>query len=60
MALSDARKKANKKWDDQNQDKKRIYRYRSYSRKFIRDLADMDDLEELEKLITDRKNELKK
>ncbi|WP_304974523.1 hypothetical protein [uncultured Limosilactobacillus sp.] len=51
------KKRAKKKWDDKNKDKNRVYRYRSYARKFIRDLADEDDLKELEELIHKRVNE---
>ena len=53
--VSEAQLKANKKWNDKNKDKQRIYRYRSYARKFIRDLAD-DDLKELQELIHKRLN----
>ena len=35
----------------------RIYRYRSYARKFIRDLATDDDLRELQKMIAERLGE---
>lgn len=55
--VSEAQKRAKKKWDDKNKDKNRVYRYRSYARKFIRDLADEDDLKELEELIHKRVNE---
>lgn len=48
---------AKKKWDDKNKDKNRIYRYRSYARKFIRDLATDDDLKELGELIHKRLND---
>lgn len=54
--VSEAQLKANKKWNDKNKDKQRIYRYRSYARKFIRDLADDDDLKELQELIHNRLN----
>ncbi len=54
--VSEAQLKANKKWNDKNKDKQRIYRYRSYARKFIRDLADDDDLKELQELIQERLN----
>lgn len=54
--VSDAQKRASKKWNDSHKDKQRIYRYRSYSRKFIRDLATKDDLKELRKLIDERLN----
>lgn len=52
--VSEARLKANKKWNDKNKDKRRVYRYRSYARKFIRDLANEDDLKELQLMIQER------
>ena len=55
--VSEAQQRAKKKWDDKNKDKNRIYRYRSYARKFIRDLATNDDLKELEELIHKRLND---
>lgn len=54
--ISDAQKRAKQKWDSKNKDKNRVYRYRSYARKFIRDLATEDDLKELDKLIHKRLN----
>ena len=54
--VSEAQKRAKKKCDDKNKDKNRIYRYRSYARKFIRDLATNDDLKELDELIHNRLN----
>lgn len=53
---SEAQLKANKKWNDKNKDKRRVYRYRSYARKFIRDLANEDDLKELQAMIQERLN----
>ena len=47
---------ANKKWNDKNKEKRRVYRYRSYARKFIRDLANEDDLKELQSMIQERLN----
>ena len=55
--VSEAQLKANKKWNDKNKDKQRIYRYRSYARKFIRELADDDDLKALQELIHKRLND---
>ena len=51
---SEAQKRAKKKWSDNNKKKTRIYRYRSYARKFIRDSATDDDLRELRKMIIER------
>lgn len=50
--------KANRKWKAANKDKQRLYRYRSYARKFIRDMASTEDLEELKGLIRDREKEI--
>lgn len=52
--VTKAEKRAKKKWDAKNKDKNRIYRYRSYARKFVRDLATEDDLKELQELINKR------
>lgn len=52
--VSDAQKRAKQKWDSNNKEKNRIYRYRSYARKFVRDLATDDDLRELQKMISER------
>ncbi|MFQ9705860.1 MAG: hypothetical protein ACLRX6_02050 [Limosilactobacillus pontis] len=52
--VTEAEKRAKKKWDAKNKDKNRIYRYRSYARKFVRDLATEDDLKELQELINKR------
>lgn len=56
--LSKAKAESNKRWDDKNKDKKRIYRYRSYARKYVRDIANKDDLEELQSLLADRLKEV--
>lgn len=52
--ISEARKRANKRWNDKNKGRQRVYRYRSYTRKFVRDIATDDDLKELEELIHKR------
>ena len=54
--ISEAQLRANKKWNDKNKDKQRIYRYRSYARKDVRDIANEDDLKELRKMIDERLN----
>lgn len=53
---SEAQLKAAKKWNDKNKDKQRVYRYRSYARKYVRDIATEDDLLELRKMIDERLN----
>ena len=54
---TEAQKKKKKKWGDKNKDKQRIYRYRSYARKYVRDIATLDDLKELSQMIDERMKE---
>ena len=54
--VSEAQQRAKKKWDDKNKEKNRIYRYRSYARKYVRDIASQDDLLELRKMIDEKLN----
>ncbi len=51
---TEAQNRATKKWGDKNKDKQRIYRYRSYARKYVRDIATLDDLKELSQMIDER------
>lgn len=53
--LSKAKLASNKRWDDKNKDKKRLYRYRSYARKYVRELASDEDLDEIQQLIDERR-----
>lgn len=53
--VSEAQKRANRKWAAKNREKKALYRDRATAKKFIKDEADCDDLKDLEKLIDDRK-----
>ncbi|MCR1891398.1 hypothetical protein NSA16_09475 [Ligilactobacillus murinus] len=54
---TEAQNRATKKWGDKNKDKQRIYRYRSYARKYVRDIATLDDLKELSQIIDERMKE---
>ncbi|GAA2959749.1 hypothetical protein [Ligilactobacillus murinus] len=57
---TDAQSRATKKWGDKNKDKQRIYRYRSYARKYVRDIAAAEDLHELATMIQTRLDEMEK
>lgn len=57
MVASDAQKRASQKWASQHRDKLRTYRYRSYARKYVREIATDGDLQELIELIRERKGE---
>jgi len=56
--LSDARIKANKKWDEENKARKQYLNTRSVARNFIKKRATSDDIEELSQLLAERKIEL--
>ena len=58
--VSEAQKRANKRWDERNRERKRYISYRSQAKGFIRKHSTLDDLELLEDLIADRRKELKK
>ena len=58
MPVSDARKRANKKWDDSNKEQMKYLRYRSYSKTFITALANRDDLLMLKKCIEEREKDI--
>ena len=55
-----AQTEANKKWQDKNREKARYLRNRSTARNFVKKQATLDDIKELEELITNRKEELNK
>lgn len=52
--VSEAQRRANKKWNDKHKEENRIYRYRSYARKYVRNIASKEDLAELQQLINER------
>lgn len=59
MSVSEARKRANKKWDNSNKKQMKYLRYRSYSKTFITTLANQEDLQVLKDLIKEREELLK-
>lgn len=54
----DAQEKATKKWNKQNREHRNYLSKRSSARSFIRNHATGSDLNELEELITERRNRL--
>ena len=51
MAISNARKRANKKWDNENKEQIKYLRYRSYANTFIKKMAKNEDLKNIKILI---------
>ena len=58
MTLSEAKKRANKKWDEKNKDRKKYLVYRSQAKSFIRRFATSEDLDELEKIIAEKRKKI--
>lgn len=57
-AYTEARAKANKKWNEKNKDRVRYLSARSSARSFIRNKATQEDLQELRELIKQRETVL--
>ena len=58
MAITEAKKRANQKWNDAHKERMRYLQYRSKARKFISDLADNGDLNDLAKLIKEKQEKM--
>lgn len=58
MPVSESQKRANEKWADQNRERKSYLSSRSSARSFIRNKATLEDLDELDQLIKERRNML--
>ncbi|RHW53729.1 hypothetical protein [Lactobacillus bombicola] len=56
--LTEAKKRANKKWDAKNKERKNYLNYRSQAKSFIRRFATKEDLDELEKIIAEKRKKL--
>lgn len=58
MTETSKQTEANKKWQEKNREHARYLRNRSTSRSFIKNQATIEDIEELESLIEQRKKDL--
>lgn len=58
MKYTEAQKNADKKWRENNKEHASYLRSRSSARSFIRNKATLEDLQELEELIKNRKEEI--
>ena len=56
--LTEAQKRAMKKWEAKNKDKRKKITYESHTRVFIKEIANLDDLVKIEELISQRRYEL--
>jgi len=55
---TEAQRRASRVWEKNNKEKARINSYRRSARLFIRSHAELEDLEELEELIRNKRKEL--
>lgn len=55
---TDAQKKASRAWEDRNIEKTRVDGYRRTAKSFIRNHATLENLDELETLIAERRKQL--
>lgn len=56
--LTEARKRANKKWDEKNKNRKQYLNKRSTTKSFILNLATLEDLNNIENFISKRREYL--
>lgn len=56
--MTDAKREANKRWAEANKEKTKYYNYRTKTRYFLKNLAELDDLIEIEELIRLKRIEL--
>ena len=59
MTLSDAKKRANQKWNDKNKDKMTYFRRKSDAKNFILKYANEEDLDKTLEYIQQRRDDLK-
>lgn len=57
--IYESQKRAKKKWDEENKDKKRYLSHRARARSFLRDVATLEDLDEMEQVLETRRKSLK-
>lgn len=55
MTEKNSQTEANKRWQEKNKERAKYLSDRSRARSFIRNRAELEDLEELEQLIAERK-----
>lgn len=59
MALTEAQKRAQKKYNEANKDKRDRLRLRNAAWRFIKNYATMEDIKEMEKMLNERESLLK-
>lgn len=60
MPLTEAKKRANKKWEKNNKDKRKVIALRSNAKRFIREFANEEDILNFKEYINEREKTLLK
>ena len=56
--LTEAKKEANKKWNQKNKERMNYLAAGSQAKRFVNKFATLEDLDNLEKIIAEKRNEL--
>ena len=56
--LTEAKKEANKKWNQKNKERMNYLAARSQAKRFVNKFATLEDLDNLEKIIAEKRKEL--
>lgn len=57
---SPAQARARDKWNEENKERRKIYNTKSACKRYIRDFAELEDLEEVKGWVKEKENILKK
>jgi len=60
MPMTEAKRRANKKWDENNKEKKKIIVLRASAKRFIREFANEEDILNFKEYINEREKTLLK
>ena len=60
MPMTEAKRRANKKWDENNKEKKKIIVLRASAKRFIREFANEEDILNFKEYINEREKILQK
>ena len=58
--MTEAKRRANKKWDEKNKEKKKVIILRASTKRFIREFASEEDISNIKEYISEREKILQK
>lgn len=60
MPMTEAKRRANKKWEQNNKDKRKVIILRASTKRFIREFASEEDISNIKEYISEREKILQK